>query len=74
MKKYVGVAAILAAVLMLAVGTANANKDAGKDSPAKANAKLVKDGKYKQVLCPIKGKKVNPKHTLEVAGVKVGFC
>ena len=72
MKKYVGLTALFA--IMLAFSTANADRDTTAELDAKANAKLVKDGKYKQVSCPIKQKKVNPNHTLEIAGVKIGFC
>lgn len=40
----------------------------------KANAQLVTTGQFKQVKCPLTGKDVAEGKTLEVSGVKVGFC
>jgi YHS domain-containing protein len=40
----------------------------------KANHQLVQTGQLKQVACPLTGKDVNPDATVDVAGVKVGFC
>jgi len=39
-----------------------------------ANAQLVSTKQAKQVKCPLSGEKINPDKTVEVAGVKVGFC
>ena len=41
---------------------------------AKANHQLARTGQAKQVKCGLKGKPVNKKLSLEIAGVKVGFC
>lgn len=40
----------------------------------KANAQLVATKQAVQVGCPISGKLVDPKWTVEVAGCKIGFC
>jgi len=48
-------------------------KDTAKFA-AKANHQLVGTKQAKQAKCPIKGTKCNPKHTVDVAGVKVAFC
>ncbi|MCG8583650.1 MAG: hypothetical protein MI757_02965 [Pirellulales bacterium] len=41
---------------------------------AKANAQLVATKQAVQVGCPISGKPIDPKWTVEVEGVKVAFC
>lgn len=41
---------------------------------AKANLQLVQSGQLKQVKCPLKGKPCAAGKSVEVAGVKVGFC
>ena len=40
----------------------------------KANAQLISTGQAKQVKCPIAGKPVAEDKTVEVSGIKVGFC
>ncbi len=41
---------------------------------AKANQQLYATKQAKLVKCPIKGKKLNPKTAIDVAGTKVAFC
>lgn len=41
---------------------------------AKANLQLVQSGQLKQAACPFTGKPCAEGKTVEVAGVKVGFC
>jgi len=41
---------------------------------AKTNLQLAQTGQIVQVGCPFSGKACNPDATIEVAGVKVGFC
>jgi YHS domain-containing protein len=40
----------------------------------KANAQLISTGQAKQVKCPIAGKPCADGKTVEVNGIKVGFC
>ncbi len=48
-------------------------KDTAKFA-AKANQQLVVTGQAEQVGCPLSGGKVNADTTVELCGVKVGFC
>lgn len=64
MKKYLGIAVVLAVGLVLSIGTANADKEAKKGAK-KAEAKLT---------CPVSGKPVNPEATVDYKGGKVAFC
>ena len=41
---------------------------------AKANHQLVATEQAREVKCPLKDKKLNPKTAIDVAGVKVSFC
>ena len=41
---------------------------------SKANHQLVQTGQLVQTACPLSGKDVNPDASLEIEGVKVGFC
>ncbi|MBM4076010.1 MAG: hypothetical protein FJ267_10235 [Planctomycetes bacterium] len=40
----------------------------------KANHQLVATGQATQTKCPLSGGKLNPDASVEVSGVKVGFC
>lgn len=40
----------------------------------KANKQLVASGQYKQVKCPIAGRKLNPATAIKVGDVEVAFC
>ncbi len=35
---------------------------------------LVLTGQAKQIACPVTGEEINPKRTLKIAGIDVGFC
>jgi YHS domain-containing protein len=48
-------------------------KDSAKFS-TKANQQLVATGQATQAKCPLSGGKLNPDASVEVGGVKVGFC
>lgn len=41
---------------------------------AKANHQLALTGQIEQIGCVLNGKKVNPEASLDIDGVKVGFC
>lgn len=41
---------------------------------AKANHQLAQTGQLEQIGCVLNGKKINPEASLEIDGVKVGFC
>ncbi len=49
------------------------NKDPAKYA-AMANHQMVQTGQYVQTGCPISGGKIDDTKTVEVNGVKVGFC
>ncbi len=47
---------------------------AKKEVASAANHQLVATKQYVQGGCPFSGGDVNPDHTLEIKGAKVGFC
>jgi YHS domain-containing protein len=65
MKKYLGIATIFAVGLVLAIGSANADKEAKKEGKKADAPKLT---------CPVSGKPVNPEATVDYKGGKVAFC
>lgn len=48
-------------------------KDTAKFA-TKANHQLVQTGQYEAAKCPLTGRPLNDKQTVEVAGVNVAFC